>query len=309
MAAPLLAIEHLRVDFPEVTAVSDLSLTVESGDICGLIGPHGAGKTTTLRALAGLQECTRGSVQVAGRELTRDSVEWKRRLGFMPAFAPVYDHLTATEFLDHFARAYEIPNRAQRIDDCLELTWLAGHGEVLCEQLSRGMKQRLGLARLLLPDPQVLLLDEPATGLDPLGRLELWKLLVQLQDAGKAVLLSSHIFSELSSFCNKAAILERGRLLAFGRIGDLGDRLNHRRMLVKWRPAEPKAMQLLKNTRGVRNLAEAGQGARFDFDGEAEALHELLRVLITQEVHVTEWRSLDDEPEPDFALSEERVFT
>ena len=167
----------------------------------------------------------------------------------------------------------------------------------MCGKLSRALKQRLVLARLLLPDPQVLLLDEPATGLDSLGRLELWKLLVQLHDAGKAALLSSHIFSELSSFCNKAALLNHGRLVAFGRIQDLGDHLNHRRMLVKWRPEEPKAMQLLKNTRGVRNLAETGQGARFDFDGEAEALHELLRLLITQEVHVTEWRSAEDDPE------------
>ena len=308
MAAPLLAIEHLRVDFPEVIAVSDLSLTVESGDICGLIGPHGAGKTTTLRTVAGLQECTRGSVKVAGQELARESVERKRRVGFMPAFSPVYDHLTAAEFLDHFARAYEVPNRAQRIDDCLEMTWLAGHRGVLCGELSRGMKQRLGLARLLLPDPQVLLLDEPVTGLDSLGRLELWKLLLQMHDAGKAALISSHIFSELSNFCNKAALLDHGKLLAFGRIEDLGDHLNHRRMLVKWRPEEPKAMQLLKNTRGLRNLAETGQGARFDFDGEAEALHELLRLLITQEVHVTEWRSLDDELEHDFAPLSERVF-
>jgi ABC-2 type transport system ATP-binding protein len=297
MAAPLLAIEHLRVDFPEVIAVRDLTLTVESGDICGLIGPHGAGKTTTLRAVAGLQECTRGLVKIAGQELQRESVERKRLVGFMPAFSPVYDHLTATEFLDHFARAYALPNRARRIEDCLEQAWLADHRGMFCGELSRAMKQRLALAKLLLPDPQVLLLDEPVTGLDSLGRLELWKLLVQLHDAGKATLLSSHIFSELSNFCNKAALLDRGTLLAFGPIQELGDHLNHRRMLVKWRLEEPKALQLLKNSRGVRNLAETGQGARFDFDGEAEALHELLRLLITHDVHVTEWRGAEEDPE------------
>jgi ABC-2 type transport system ATP-binding protein len=298
MAAPLLAIEHLRVDFPEVVAVRDFSLTVEAGDICGLVGPHGAGKTTTLRAVSGLQECTRGLVKIGGHEFTGASVERKRRVGFMPAFSSVYDHLTAREFLDHFARAYDVPHRARRIEDCLELAGLVDNQDALGEELSRGMKQRLVLAKLLLPDPEVLLLDEPATGLDPLGRLELWKLLLQLHDAGKAVLISSHILSELSNFCNKAAILERGRLAAFGRIEDLGEPMSRRRMSVKWQAEEAKALQVLKSTRGVRNLATAGQGAIFDFEGEADALHELLRVLIAQEIHVTEWRSLDGEREP-----------
>jgi ABC-2 type transport system ATP-binding protein len=122
MAESLLAIERLRVDFPHVVAVNDLSLTIEAGDICGLVGPGGAGKTTTLRAVSGLQECTRGSVRIRGRDLTREPDELKRRLGFMPDVSPVYEHLTAAEFLDHFAAAYNVPNRARRIEDCLELT-------------------------------------------------------------------------------------------------------------------------------------------------------------------------------------------
>ena len=123
MPNPLLAIEHLRVDFPEVVAVNDLTLTVGAGDVCGLIGPNGAGKTTTMRAISGLQECTRGSVKVGGHELASEPDELKRQLGFMPDFCPTYDQLTASEFLDHFARAYDVPNRAKRIDECLELTW------------------------------------------------------------------------------------------------------------------------------------------------------------------------------------------
>ena len=122
MSSPLLTIEHLRVDFPEVVAVNDLSLTIGAGDVCGLIGPNGAGKTTTMRAISGLQECTRGSVRLDGHELASEPDELKRRLGFMPDFCPVYEQLTATEFLDHFARAYDVPDRAKRIDDCLELT-------------------------------------------------------------------------------------------------------------------------------------------------------------------------------------------
>jgi ABC-2 type transport system ATP-binding protein len=303
MAAPLLLIEGLRVDFPGVVAVENLSLEVESGDICGLIGPHGAGKTTTMRAVAGLQECTRGSVKVGGHDVSREPDELKRRLGFMPDYSPVYGQLTVTEFLDHFARAYAVPHRAQRIESCLELAWLTEKRNALCEELSRGTKQRLMLAKTLLPNPQVLLLDEPASGLDPLGQMDLWKLLLQQRDAGKAVLISSPILAELSSFCNKAAILERGRLLAFGVIAELDRQLDRRRMSVKWRINETKALQILNTMPGVMDIVQAGEGATFDFEGDADTAHELLRQLILQEVHVTEWRGLDGDLEQIFLES------
>src|SRR6185437_15919580 len=209
---------------------NDLSLTLETGDVCGLIGPNGAGKTTTMRAVSGLQECTQGSVKVAGHDLASEPEELKKRLGFMPDFCPTYEQLTATEFLDHFARAYAVPNRTRRIDECLQLTWLTEKRDALCGELSRGMKQRLVLAKTLLPDPQLLLLDEPASGLDPLGRIELRKVLLQLHDMGKAVVISSHILSELSGFCNKAAIMERGKLVMSGTIAELGSRMQTRRM-------------------------------------------------------------------------------
>jgi ABC-2 type transport system ATP-binding protein len=303
MSSPVLAIEHLRVDFPGVVAVNDLSLTVEKGDVCGLIGPNGAGKTTTMRAVSGLQECTRGIVKVDGHEMTREPEELKRRLGFMPDFCPVYDQLTATEFLDHFARAYEVPNRAKRIEECLELTWLTEKRGALCEELSRGMRQRLVLAKTLLPDPNVFLLDEPASGLDPLGRIELRKVLLQLRDAGKAVLISSHILTELSGFCNKAAIMERGKLVMFGDIAELGQQMSQRRMSVKWRADDEKALQILRNVAGVKNISPNGQGAVFDFVGNADALDELLKTLILQGVRVTEWRGLNDDLEQIFLQS------
>jgi ABC-2 type transport system ATP-binding protein len=303
MPDTLLAIEHLRVDFPEVVAVNDLTLAVEAGDVCGLIGPNGAGKTTTMRAISGLQECTRGSVKVAGHELAHEPDELKRRLGFMPDFCPTYDQLTASEFLDHFARAYDIPNRAKRIEECLELTWLTEKRAALCEELSRGMKQRLVLAKTLLPDPQILLLDEPASGLDPLGRIELRKILLQLHDVGKAVLISSHILTELSSFCNKAAIMERGKLVKFGMISELGQQLSRRRMAVKWRADDEKALQILNSANGVKNFEAAGLGATFDFEGNSDALDELLRTLVTQGVRVSEWRGIGDDLEQIFLQS------
>ncbi len=294
MAAALLAIEHLRVEFPEVLAVDDLSLNLQAGDVCGLIGPNGAGKTTTLRAVSGLLERTCGSVEIEGHEFAREPDELKRRLGFMPDASAVYDHLTVTEFLDHFARAYAVPNRVQRIKDCLESTWLADQPDALCGALSRGMKQRLVLAKTLLPDPQVLLLDEPASGLDPLGRIELWKLVSQLHDAGKVVLISSPILAELSNFCNKAAIMEHGKLLAFGAIAELGKMANPQRISVRWCAHSEKAMALLAASPGVKNILQAESGATFAFELGEDALHELLRLLILQEVHVTEWRGLQD---------------
>jgi len=302
MSNPLLAIEHLRVDFPEVVAVNDLSLTVEAGDVCGLIGPNGAGKTTTMRAISGLQETTRGSVKVGGHELAREPDELKRHLGFMPDFCPTYDQLTATEFLDHFARAYDVPNRAQRIGQCLELTWLTEKSGALCEELSRGMKQRLVLAKTLLPDPQVLLLDEPASGLDPLGRIELRKILLQLREAGKAVLISSHILTELSGFCNTAAIMERGKLVTFGTIADLGEKMGSRKMSVKWRADGDKALEILKAA-NVKNLEGTGSGATFDFDAGTDALDELLKVLVVQGVRISEWRGVGDDLEQIFLQS------
>jgi ABC-2 type transport system ATP-binding protein len=302
MSNPALVIEHLRVDFPDVVAVNDLTLTVGAGDVCGLIGPNGAGKTTTMRAICGLQECTRGSVRVSGYEIAGEPDELKRQLGFMPDFCPTYEQLTASEFLDHFARAYDVPNRAKRIEECLELTWLTEKTNALCEELSRGMKQRLVLAKTLLPDPKVLLLDEPASGLDPLGRIELRKILLQLREAGKAVLISSHILTELSGFCNTAAIMERGRLVTFGTIAELGQKMGRRQMSVKWRADGDRALEILKSA-NVKNLETTNLGATFDYDGDTNALDELLKTLVVQGVRISEWRGTGDDLEQIFLQS------
>ncbi len=302
MSDAALSIQNLRVDFPEVIAVNDVSLNIGAGDVCGLIGPNGAGKTTTMRAVCGLQECTRGSVRVAGHELARKPEALKRQLGFMPDFCPTYDQLTASEFLDHFGRAYSVPNRAKRIDECLELTWLTEKRSALCEELSRGMKQRLVLAKTLLPDPGVLLLDEPASGLDPLGRMELRKLLLDLRKAGKAILISSHILSELSGFCNQAAIMERGKLVMSGTIAELGQKLTLWKMSVKWRNNGDKAPGILRAA-NVNNLEVAGDGATFTFNRGADALDELLKTLVLEGVRISEWRPIGDELEQIFLQS------
>jgi len=158
------------------------------------------------------------------------------------------------------------------------------------------------LAKTLLPDPQVLLLDEPASGLDPLGRIELRKILLQLRDAGKAVLISSHILTELSGFCNQAAIMERGRLVKFGTIADLGQQMTARRMSVKWRGAGEQALAILKGA-NVNILETVGAGATFDFAGETDALDELLKTLVVQGVRISEWRGVGDDLEQIFLQS------
>lgn len=302
MSSRALFIQNLRVDFPDVIAVNDVSFNIDAGDVCGLIGPNGAGKTTTMRAICGLQEWTNGSVKVAGYDLASEPEELKRQLGFMPDFCPTYDQLTAWEFLDHFGRAYGVPKRTERIKECLDITWLTEKRDALCEALSRGMKQRLVLARTLLPDPKVLLLDEPASGLDPLGRMELRKLLLQLREAGKAVLISSHILTELSGFCNKAAIMERGRLVMFGGISELGQKLAVCKMSVKWRGDGSQASAILRAA-NVRELEVAGESATFVFNSGPDALDELLKTLVVRGVRVSEWRPVGDDLEQIFLRS------
>lgn len=303
MPGPLLDVYRLRVDFPDVVAVNDLSLELFAGDVYGLIGPNGAGKTTTMRAACGLQESTHGTVKVAGHDLESEPREVKQQLGFMPDFSPVYDRLTTTEFLEHFARAYGVANRSQRIDECLELTWLTEKRNALCEGLSRGMKQRLLLGKTLLSNPSVLFLDEPASGLDPLGRIELRKLILSLRGAGKAILISSHILTEMSEFCNKAGIMERGRLVKSGTIAELGQQVGRRKMLVKWRSADESVAPLLSKTAGVEKVEVVPQGALFDFVGGDEALDGLLRTLVQRGVRVTEWRGVGDDLEQIFLNS------
>jgi ABC-2 type transport system ATP-binding protein len=292
--APLLSISNLRVDFPDVVAVEGLSLDLSPGDVCGLIGPNGAGKTTTMRVVVGLLKPTRGQVRVMGFDPAREPQLCKRTLGFMPDAAPLYPKLKVHEFLDHFARAHGVDNRARRIAECLELAWLSGKASALCGELSRGMKQRLMLAKTLLHDPWLLVLDEPASGIDPLGRIELRKLLLQLRDAGKAILISSHILTEMDQFCNRVAIMERGRLVRSGPIEDLAREAGRRHIAVKWRHETTLAEQVLRGSAFITGLEVEGRGARFDFAGDDEALDALLAELVRSEVRITQWRCLDE---------------
>ncbi len=213
--------------YPGTLAVAGLDLTVGEGEIFGLVGPNGAGKTTTLRILATLLNATSGHAEVAGIDVRRNPDDARRVLGFMPDVFGVYDDMKVWEYLDFFARCYGIPasRRRRMIGDLLDLVDLGDKRDAYVQGLSRGMQQRLCLAHTLVHDPQVLLLDEPASGLDPRARVELRELLRELRALGKTIVISSHILPELEELCTSVAIVDRGRVLAAGTISDIGQKL------------------------------------------------------------------------------------
>jgi ABC-2 type transport system ATP-binding protein len=209
--------------YGELYALNRLNLTLNQGDVYGFIGPNGAGKTTTMRILATLLNPTWGEATVCGYSIYTGSKEIRRVIGYMPDFFGVYDDMKVIEYLEFFASAYRIKGAARRkiCEEVLELVDLTYKRDALVTSLSRGMTQRLGLARTLLHDPQVLLLDEPASGLDPRARIEMRALLKELRNMGKTILVSSHILPELADICNKIGIIEQGCLLVNGEVTEV----------------------------------------------------------------------------------------
>ncbi len=209
--------------YGDLYALNRLNLTLQQGDVYGFIGPNGAGKTTTMRILATLLNPSWGEATVCGYSIYNGSKEIRRVIGYMPDFFGVYDDMKVIEYLEFFASAYRIKGAARRkiCEDVLELVDLTYKRDALVTSLSRGMTQRLGLARTLLHDPQVLLLDEPASGLDPRARIEMRALLKELRTMGKTILVSSHILPELADICNKIGIIEQGCLLVNGEVTEV----------------------------------------------------------------------------------------
>jgi ABC-2 type transport system ATP-binding protein len=220
---PMIQIQHLRKQYKDLVALKDLNLELDAGDIFGYIGPNGAGKTTTIKMLATLLTPTAGTAYVDGIDVVRNPEAVRAIVGYMPDFFGVYDDIKVWEYLDFFAAAYRIPKskRPQIIDDVLTLTDLNVKKDAYVESLSRGMKQRLCLAKTLVHDPKVLLLDEPASGLDPRARIEIKELLKELKAMGKTIIVSSHILPELADFCNKIGIIEKGQMIVAGDVNTI----------------------------------------------------------------------------------------
>ncbi|MBS4025393.1 MAG: ABC transporter ATP-binding protein [Clostridia bacterium] len=213
----------LSKNYKNVAALVDLDLTIDGGTVFGFIGPNGAGKTTAMSILATLLAPTKGKAFVGGYEVTEQPAEVRQLIGYMPDFFGVYDNLKVEEYLDFYAQAYFVPaaRRPGLIKDLLELVNLSGKEDAYVDTLSRGMKQRLGLARCLVHSPQVLILDEPASGLDPRARVEMREILKELRKMGKTILISSHILLELTEMCDTIGIIEQGRLVACGSVEDI----------------------------------------------------------------------------------------
>jgi ABC-2 type transport system ATP-binding protein len=227
VAPPAVRTVGLTKRYGDLVAVRDLDLEIPAGSVFGLIGPNGAGKSTTFAILASILSPTSGRAEVAGFDPSTDARAVRRHLGYMPDVLGVYDNLRVDEYLEFFAAAHEMRRAAWTglVDGLLELVGLEVKREAMVESLSRGMKQRLALARALVHDPEVLVLDEPASGLDPRARVELRTLLGELRAMGKTVVISSHILTEMEEMCTHVAIMEAGRLLASGEPGEIGDRL------------------------------------------------------------------------------------
>ena len=228
-------------------AVRDLDLEVPTGSVFGLIGPNGAGKTTTFAILASIVAPTSGRAEVAGCNPSRDPAGVRRHMGYMPDSLGVYDNLRVDEYLEFFAAAYRVPRRnwSGLVDGLLELVGLEVKRDAMVDSLSRGMKQRLGLARALVHDPDVLVLDEPASGLDPRARVELRMLVNELKAMGKTILISSHILSELQEMCTHIGIMEAGRLLASGDARVVGQQLAGRAVVVRLAGGEERRFTVL----------------------------------------------------------------
>jgi len=254
--------QRLTKHYGDLEALVDLDLRIRQGDIFGFVGPNGAGKTTTMRILATLLEPTSGRAFIDGLDVRKKGKDVRRRVGYMPDFMGVYDDLKVFEYLEFFAAAFDIPcaRRKAMVEGVLELTDLQSKQYVTVDSLSRGMQQRLGLARVLIHDPKVLILDEPASGLDPRARVEVRGLLRELQRMGKTIMISSHILSELEEISDHVAIIEQGRLVFSGTLPEIRMRLGVAdKVRVRVADREDKAAEVLSGLPQVRDVQRNGE--------------------------------------------------
>ncbi len=285
--------KNLTHRYNKLVAVNDISLKIEQGSIFGFIGPNGAGKTTTMRILCTLLRPTSGDAWIGGCSVRKDPRGVRRQIGYMPDFFGVYNEMKVWEYLDFFAACYDLPGkkRSSLIDDLLQLVDLAHRRNDYVDSLSRGMKQRLCLARTLTHDPQVLILDEPASGLDPRARIEIRELLRELQSMGKTIFFSSHILLEVAEICTTIGIIEAGQLVAHGSLDEIQGQQQVRRVRVVLTGRAQAAQTILESANNVVNVLPRKQDARrseliVDFTGDDTAQADLLNTLIESRLPV-----------------------
>ncbi|MEM9480010.1 MAG: ABC transporter ATP-binding protein [Verrucomicrobiota bacterium] len=286
-----ISIRELRVDYGDFVAVRDISMSIPWGEVYGLVGPNGAGKTSTFQVLATLMEPTYGEVTVAGYDVLEQTSAARRVMGYMPDLAPVPSDLKAWEFLDFHADTHALGSRRdrkKRVDECLEIASLTDRRNAWCKSLSRGQTQRLVLAKTLLHRPQVLILDEPASGLDPLARRELRLALQRLAADGATVIVSSHILSELAEMCSLLCVMSDGRLLASGTAAEVKKKLGSAERQISVTPlnGSKPVLDWLSERGGVGSVREEGSKVQFNFQGSDEDQAELMAAMMASGVRI-----------------------
>ena len=293
-------VKNLTKRYGEFTAVQDLSLSVERGQILGFIGPNGAGKTTTISVLVGLARPTEGGAWIAGADCSRETHRIKQLVGYMPDVFGSYDNMRVSEYLDFFGAAYGIARKARRrrIAEVLEITNASWMRDRFVESLSHGMKQRIGIARTMLHDPEVLILDEPANGLDPSARIEMRDILLRLADSGKTLIVTSHILPELARICSQVAIITHGKLRAAGTLEEIMAKVSQERTIeiqLSTNDHIASAVDVVTRFTEDKNAvtpSEAEQMVRFRTACSEDSLGDLLEALLAAKVRVTQFREV-----------------
>lgn len=286
----MLKINGLCKRYGDYLAVDGLNLSVEKGELFGFVGPNGAGKTTTLKIIAGLLQANAGEIYVDGLDILKDRKSLKEKIGYMPDFFGVYDNLKVKEYLHFFGSAYRIHERElQKISgELLQMVQLSGKEEAYVDELSRGMKQRLCLARALIHNPDLLILDEPASGLDPRTRYEFKEILKQLCETGKTIVISSHILMELAEMCTSIGIIQNGKIILQGNIDNIMMTIDTSNpLIIKVHEGMETAVRILKQNNLIRSLAVQGNSILTMFSGSRDKEAELLQELVTSGVMVT----------------------
>ncbi len=292
---PAIKVKGLSHTYKLTKAVDRMTFEVEQGSIHGFVGPNGAGKTTTLRILATLLPPQKGTVKVHGHSVRAAYKNVRRLIGYMPDHFSMYRQMTVFEYLDFFGAAYgmALADRTRTINDVLTLTDMDGRRDSLIKALSRGMQQRVSLARVLVHDPKLLLLDEPASGLDPRARIELMEILRELSRMGKTIFISSHILSELAELCDSVTIIDRGHVKYSGHMSDLAAQDDQqRRYLLHLSEGGEFPVDVLQSREGITAISPTaeGNGVTIDFDGEVITPSALLRAVLDAGVAVESFK-------------------
>ncbi|MBO5279101.1 MAG: ABC transporter ATP-binding protein [Lachnospiraceae bacterium] len=285
----MLRIEKLVKNYGKFRALNGLSMEIEKGELFGFIGPNGAGKTTTIKIMTGLLKADSGHVYLDGRDALKDVDNLKQKIGYVPDFFGVYDNLKAIEYMEFYASTYGLTGKEvrKRCFDLMEQVGLEGRSDVYVDELSRGMQQRLCLARAMIHKPDLLILDEPASGLDPRSRFEMKAILKELCRKGTTILISSHILSELAEMCSSIGIIKKGELLQQGSIDEIVSAVNTANpILVRVCDEQKKTLDFLRENPMVQTLAIDGQEFQFTFTGSAKEEAKLLNDMVTQGIHV-----------------------